>query len=299
VVCSLLGKKKIQKFQHYGRPTVTLVVPLPKFASYNSNYNFLKDFIRPEANGFVEQEHNDLYKCWNGEALLHFKWNTFGKYYYYANWALFFVFLLIFILASNLPSHILPDNSRKMLLIVVIMFGMFYLSNEIRRFIWRPRYYFHDLWNVFDLGVCFFPIVTSIYWIKFDHPPPEWVLAASNLLLEIKFLLYLRIFESYGRYFAIILGVAYKVFSFLIILLIIIISFAHAFYIILGQQKDLLRLTDKYYATNPDGTLNPNAIFVKEPNTNTNMFAWPGTSLLAMYMFLLGNKKAQIFLLYK
>ncbi|RIA79325.1 hypothetical protein C1645_876028 [Glomus cerebriforme] len=305
---SLFGKKSRHKIQNYGRPAVILVVPLPKFASYNTQYNFLKDFIIPESNGFIEQEYHDLYKRWNGEALLHFKWHTFGKYYYYTLWAIFTVFLLIYAIAFTLSENILPENDKRLLLIMVILFGAHQLIVEIRQFIWRPHYYFKDVWNLFDLGACFFPIATSIYWIHFGYNPPKWTISFSILLLYFKFTLFLRIFESYGRYFAIIIGVAYRVFSFLMILFIIIISFAHAFYIILRTQDNLddsslnhptvnndpnnpWNLADQYYATNPDGTLNPNSnpAFVKQPDENTNMFAWPQTALLAMYILLTGD----------
>jgi hypothetical protein len=302
---SLFGKKNIHGIQNYGKPAITLVVPLPKFASYNTNYNFFEDFIRPESNGFIEQEYYDLYKCWNGEALLHFKWHTFGKYYYYANWAIFTIFLIIFAIASTLSEDILPENNRKSLFVISILFGSVQLSIEIRRIIWRPGYYFKDLWNLLDLCACCFPIVTSIYWIQFGKPS-EWTIALSNLLLDFEFLLYLRIFESYGRYSAIILGVAYRVFSFLVILFIILISFAHAFYVLLRPQKSFSlnnpsnndpnnpwSLTDVFYnyETNADGTLSQNIkpAFMKQPDGNTNMFAFPHTALLAMYMLLLGR----------
>jgi len=50
-------------------------------------------------------------------------------------------------------------------------------------------------------------------------------------------MLFLRVFEQFGAYFTIILGVAKKVFSFLVILFAIIISFSHAFYILLKPNQ--------------------------------------------------------------
>lgn len=94
-------------------------------------------------------------------------------------------------------------------------------------------------------------------------------------------------------------------FFFLVILFIILISFAHAFYVMRLQKpfslnipsnndpNNLWSLSDVFYnyETNTDGTLNQNLkpAFMKQPNGNTNMFAFPHTALLAMYMLLSGK----------
>src|SRR6266540_3827434 len=59
------------------------------------------------------------------------------------------------------------------------------------------------------------------------------LITISCLISDIKFILFLRAFESFGIYFAIMLAVARKIFSFLLILFLIILSFAHAFFILL------------------------------------------------------------------
>ena len=97
----------------------------------------------------------------------------------------------------------------------------------------------------------------------------NFIAAVSDLLLNFKFLLFFRVIQSFGIYFAIIIGVARKVFSFLMILLHILIGFAQAFYI-------LLRTT----------TVNS--------GETTNMFSWFPTALLAMYSFLTGNNFASL-----
>ena len=81
------------------------------------------------------------------------------------------------------------------------------------------------------------PIITSIYWLTSQNPPPLWFISLSNLILDLKFMLFLRVFKYFGTYFAVILGVAKKVISFLVILCIIILSFSHAFYILLRPNQ--------------------------------------------------------------
>jgi hypothetical protein len=114
-------------------------------------------------------------------------------------------------------------------------------------------------------------------------------------------LLFLRAFEPFGVYFSIIIGVAKQIIYFLVILLIIIVSFAHAFLIILRPRLDysLDRPTINDDPNNPwnlnttynqieNDTATQNASFVQVPDENTNMFTSYKTALFAMYLFLTG-----------
>ena len=127
-------------------------------------------------------------------------------------------------------------------------------------------------------------MIASIYWLIVSDLP-HWIAAMANLLLYSKLIFFFRIFPSFGKYFAIIIGVAKDVFPFLVVLFLIIIGFSHAFFILLSSVKDS-DLTTQYYFVNPDGT---NTTLYQVPDSNTNMFRWFPTSLLAMYLFLTGN----------
>ncbi|CAG8559631.1 23805_t:CDS:2 [Cetraspora pellucida] len=64
----------------------------------------------------------------------------------------------------------------------------------------------YNFWKeLLDLGAYIFPVATSIYWLN-HGPPPLWAPAISNLFLDLKFLFFLRPFESFGVYFAMITG---------------------------------------------------------------------------------------------
>lgn len=121
-------------------------------------------------------------------------------------------------------------------------------------------------------------------------------------------MLFLRAFRYFGAYFAIIIGVAKKVFSFLVILFVFILSFSHAFYIYLKPRavytsfdqspplsdivddNDPWNLVDKFLLVFQNGTAqSTNYAYVQQPDKNTNLFTNIGTSTLAMYNFLTGN----------
>ncbi|CAJ0906828.1 9939_t:CDS:2 [Entrophospora sp. SA101] len=187
------------------------------------------------------------------------------------------------------------------------MLGIFHLHFEIRQFAYNPRKYARDIWNFFDVGAYSLPIITSIIWLINEEPPPNQLISLSNLLLDLKFMLFLRVFKYFGAYFTIILGVAKNVFSFLVILFIIILSFSHAFYIILRPSQYFTideptvnddpnnpwNLVDKYftYFTN-NNSYNQDSYALQPPDNKTNMFALFSTSMLAMYNFLAGDNSA-------
>ena len=138
-----------------------------------------------------------------------------------------------------------------------------------------------------DVGAYTLPIVTSIYWL-INKSLPIQITAISILLLNFKFLLFFRVFPSYGKYFAIIIGIAEEVFPFLVVLFFIILGFGFAFFILL-KSANLWKLTAEYNSINSDGTISSTPTLVQTPDSNTNMFNALSTSFLAMYLLLTGN----------
>src|SRR6266511_2217863 len=112
-------------------------------------------------------------------------------------------------------------------------------------------------------------------------------ISISCLFLDIKFLLFFRAFESFGIYFAIIISVAKQIVYFLVVLFIIIISFAHAFYILLSPTDPDLSFEKRINNNDPnnpwnmaptynkvldDGTIDSKPFITQPPSENTNMF---------------------------
>ena len=122
----------------------------------------------------------------------------------------------------------------------------------------------------------------------------------------MKFLLLIRPFKYFGIYIAIIFGVAQQVFSFLVVLGIMIVGFAHTFFVLLrpmpnssfnmppssldGEDpNDPWQLTPTYSQMLNNGTLVDGATLIQDPDANTNMYSWFGSSLLGVYRFLAGK----------
>ncbi len=150
------------------------------------------------------------------------------------------------------------------------------------------------------------PTGASIYWIctngdiNVTDDNIYFLFAISCLLLDIKFLLFFRAFELFGVYFVIIISVARKIASFLVLLFIILLSFAHAFMILLKPREiysleeptnnndpnNPWDLTDKFNQIE-NGTIT-NSTFIQPPDTSTNIFGSYRTSLFSMYLYLTG-----------
>jgi hypothetical protein len=163
---------------------------------------------------------------------------------------------------------------------------------------------------IIDVGAYSLPIITSVYWLINRKQSLEMT-AISILLLNFKFLMFFRVFQSYGKYFAIILGVAKDISPFLVVLFFLVLGFGSAFFIILKPTKvfsfdnpafnddknNPWNLATKYNSINPDGTISSNPTLLQAPDSNTNMFRTYLPSLLATYFFLTGNNNLIIILL--
>ncbi|KAF0520414.1 hypothetical protein F8M41_016344 [Gigaspora margarita] len=189
----------------YPQDTAILIFPLLNFATYPKNYSY-SELIYLQGNPFTSLlDSPDYFKWWNIKALINFKWNVYGKLYYFIIWAIYSIFM------------------------------------------------------------CY----------------------------------------SFGTYFAIMIGVAQKVFSFLIVLGIMVIAFAHSLHL-------LLRPTSEYSYDQPSFTDDANnpwnlvptyqfissnntvggSMLIETPDDNTNWFTMLSTSILAVYFILTGDSSS-------
>ncbi len=236
----------------------------------------------------------------------------------------FTILLGCFTAATSLSEEFI--YIRKQLLIASIILGFHHSTIEFRHFIYDPikwifvpRNYFSKNYllicllqmssNILicyfflDLGAYLIPTYTSIYWLYIDDKP-FFMLSISCLLLDFKFLLFFKVFESFGIYFIIIINVAKRIAPFLVILFIILVNFAHAFLILLKPREiyslnepppinnndpnNPWKLTHSYNQILENGAIASNPSFIQIPNANTNMFTDYKTSLFSMYLYLTG-----------
>ncbi|KAF0454745.1 transient receptor potential cation channel subfamily a member 1-like [Gigaspora margarita] len=255
--------EEIEKIFYKNFQAVILIFPFPKFSSYPATYNFWEELIFPKLSIFSKHQFPELYKYWCGEALLNFKWNTYGKYYFFAIFVFYLIFMLSFLIAVTIEE--LSNNTQNLLLIITIIFGSLHLTFEIRQFILFPLDWITEIWNYFDIGAILFPVLTSINLLQ-SSITPIWAITISILLLELKFITFFRAIEFGGTHWAMIIGVIKSSLSFFVIIGLIMFAFAHSLHILLRQDN-----------------LN------NSEESNTNMFINLDTAYLAVYMMLTGD----------
>ena len=160
--------------------------------------------------------------------------------------------------------------------------------------------------NATDIAVFGLPIGISIYLLQSNDRDNKIIIqliSYSCLLLDLKLLLFFRVFKTYGIYFAIIINVAKKVYVFLIVFIaIMMLSFAHAFYILLSptlpyslsdrtindDPNNPWNLVTTYQTYEGDSTDANNVTILQPPDDNTNMFTEYITSFFAVSALLSG-----------
>ena len=131
------------------------MIPYIKLVNYPKDYNWFLELIKPQPSLFVKTINGDIYKTWNGEALINFKWETYGKYYYAFIWIMFMALLGCFTAVATIPQQYIDNDVREQLLIASIILGFIHLSFEVRQFIYDPIKWIHDLWNIFGMYILF------------------------------------------------------------------------------------------------------------------------------------------------
>lgn len=125
----------------------------------------------------------------------------------------------------------------------------------------------------------------------------------SCLFLNLKLISFFRIFEIYDEYYTIVIRIAKRVmFFFLCFIIVILTSFAYAFYILLSPKMDYplnerivnddpnnpWNLASTYQVFENVTSLYSNLFILQTPDENTNMFTTFLTSLFATCLLLTG-----------
>ncbi|RGB43425.1 hypothetical protein C1646_749819, partial [Rhizophagus diaphanus] len=129
--------------------TITFMIPYINFVNYPKDYNWFLELFRPQPSPFTETINRSIYKTWNGEALINFKWNAYGKYYYAMIWILFMALLGCFTTAATIPQQYINEEVRQQLFITSIILGFIHLILEIRQFFYNIIKWFYNFWNIF------------------------------------------------------------------------------------------------------------------------------------------------------
>ncbi|CAG8508277.1 7240_t:CDS:2, partial [Scutellospora calospora] len=156
-------------FISYPRPTVKLMVPTANFATYSNDYSTWEELICPPTNFFISLNSPDQFKWWNIKALINFKWNTYGRFYYYVNWIIYTAFMLSFTIIATIPPDTITLVHSQVYQTISIILGFFFLTFEIRQFLFDPSTYLYSFWNWIAQRIFSFIVVLGIMVLIFAH----------------------------------------------------------------------------------------------------------------------------------
>ena len=84
----------------------------------NDNNPWNEFLYKPKSILFCTIDSNNFYNWWNFAAIIDFKWNTFGRIYYYLIWLFYTIFYVCYASASSLEQKSILDVYFKLLYII-------------------------------------------------------------------------------------------------------------------------------------------------------------------------------------
>ncbi len=162
------------------------------------------------------------------------------------------------------------------------------------------------LFIIIDVIVYLLPIYTSIRWLRTNENDDQIIpfFTFSCLFLNLKLISFFRILEIYNVYFTIVTRIAKKVvFFFVCFIMIILISFAYAFHILLAPKMSYSfderiinndpnnpwNIATTFQVYENETSVNSNSFILQKPDENTNVFSSFITSLFATCLLLTGT----------
>lgn len=115
-------------------------------------------------------------------------------------------------------------------LVILILFSVYFLENEVRQIMDQKGEYFKEPWNYIDLipPIIIF-IIAIINFIGINTDWESALKSLGSLLMWLKLLYFCRIYKSTGYLIRMIVKVVFGMRVFLLVLLITILAVADAF----------------------------------------------------------------------
>lgn len=182
-----------------------------------------------------------------GKLLLKYAWRSFGKRSHVKAMLFYFIYVgfaatSIYLFESLISSDVNQDSLALALIIVVLCFDSYFVYVEIEELLFSPVEYLTDIWNQIDLtviaGSMTGNILRIIYWR--DTNVSRITLSLASIAMWFNVLYFLRAFESTGPLVSMILRIAKDMQALMMVLMLVIVGFSQAFWLISNSEKDLL-----------------------------------------------------------
>lgn len=213
------------------RPSVTCVVPLPHFGTYEiPTSRWLKwwYFLRPNLESPFSRVINtassnrQIFDTPVIQATINFKWRTFARRRWFTLW--FFPVLLLAISYGAGTYYLTDINATNdyqkryiPFMFITTALSCYLLLYELRQMMTETMRYFISPYNYFDLLVYLSTLYTAISALMDKEHFSRSITSIVIISLYAQVLMQLRVFETMGTLIAIVLDIVKKLIPFLIV----------------------------------------------------------------------------------
>lgn len=179
----------------------------------------------------------EIFNSEAGMLALKFAWIRFGLWGYVKSTLIYLTYVAVVSFTNfKFLEYEVDDNEAGVYapIIIVLLFDLYFFYDEFDQMIEMKIKYFYDFWNQIDFlhiaGNTIGCILRLIYQDETDAS--RAVLAIASIAMWFNVLYYLRAFELTGPLVSMILKIAVDIIPFLIVLLLVILGFSQAFWLL-------------------------------------------------------------------
>ncbi|CAG8455263.1 11419_t:CDS:2 [Acaulospora morrowiae] len=305
------------------------MVPLPNFtvypkssanqesSYYSMSFKILRSLFWPrkriirnvkEMSPFLrvifEDESTDLHRTPSIKAITSYKWRD-ARNYFLRNVSLYVLFGISFGVRSiNYAINVNLTNSLFSTApgdIVISAFNLLFLytgwhlvANELIQLKQEGLQRYLDIYNIFDLGSVVLPLGLNISdWLfNMDFYLFTTALSFTMLIMWFELLLLMRYFEAPGRFIYIITNILNTVWPFFAFMLIAVLGFGTAMFILLKNAPSDQFQVDRYDIVNPQNADERKLIIERQVDRNSrieNYYSNLGSSVEAVFFWTNGR----------
>ncbi|KAF9185997.1 hypothetical protein BGZ51_002297 [Haplosporangium sp. Z 767] len=240
------------------------VSPFPKLSMYGAyrpwykEVKSLKSMFSSPRSAFTDIAGQDFFDSPAMVAMLEFKWNKFGFFYWLTRFTIVFSFFLLTLIITAQQIAINPRSTDEIdesltleeknldswrpLIRLTVGLGFTLIAYELVQFISSPRKYISSPYNYLDLAAYVMPVVGCYIFLGSDPesdagPDQIWIMSFAILALYMNVLFELRVVKQLGIVVNIILNITRRIVWFFLIFGLFLVGFTHALLHLLHTRK--------------------------------------------------------------
>ncbi|RHZ80208.1 hypothetical protein Glove_139g191 [Diversispora epigaea] len=193
-----------------------------------------------------EEKSYEIYQTPTIMAVLDFKWSAARRYF--VRHFVMYLFYAISFGITVIPYSFKGESITilKISLCVYLYTGWYLIVTEIVHLKREGWYRYINIYSIFDLGSLLLPPFVNLASILYDYQvfilqksAYNSILAFTALVMWLQLLLLLRYFEGPGHFIHIVKSILRTIWLFFVVMLIVVIAFGHAMFILTDYVDDL------------------------------------------------------------